>query len=229
MEQIFENRHILDNILKYLNSYDFINTLLALDLVDEYAHRQINKFNTVLQKCDRIDECQCYFECNSCGWKYNLNDKLLLLKRLINHNLKYFKPQVIRDNFDIFWEYVEFDKFNEQFFIDNSDLIDNKKLKQLKKHFIEFNYSSNQDVLSYIIVDNFSHEFKTRFPNYDTVKICYECLNDVDTLGKLCHNCLQNKCPRCYDVVLPKLELNRWGCCEGCAGCSQYDYNSDWW
>lgn len=134
---------------------------------------------------------------------------------LVNHTIKYVDKQTIRDNFNAVWNVVEFHKFNDKFFIDNYDLISHKKLRQLRKTYTIFDYDDR----------DFSEEFHKTFPDFNGLKLCvvHDCLNVVEKYGETCPKCDQNTCPRCHCVVLPKLELNRFGECEGCAGCAEFE------
>jgi hypothetical protein len=209
--EILKVRHILDNILSNLRevwySNDYLNLISALNLTNEYAHRELG-----IKKLDYISEV------------------------LLTKNLKFFTPTTIRSNFDTFWDMIDFTKFNENFFIDNKDLIDHRKLKQLKKQSVKFDYS-NLYANVYPHSNNrdfFSDIFHQTFPTYNNLKICSsyiwvpsdddwdDCLTEVEVMGQLCDTCKANKCPRCGQVIQPQLELDR-GCCEECAGCSQYD------
>lgn len=185
--EVLKVRHILDNILSNLrnwwNKHDYLNLISALHLTNEYAHREL-----WLKKSDSISMA------------------------LLTQNLKYFTSETIRSHFDLFWNNVDLSEFNENFFIDNQDLIDQTKLKQLKKK----NNSNNR---------NFSGVFYQTFSTYNSLKICSnmswynECLNEVEIMNQLCDTCNANKCPRCEYVILSKLELDNWGCCERCAEC----------
>jgi hypothetical protein len=183
--EVLKIRHILDIILSYLRNrwytQDYLNLLLALNLTDEYAHRVL-----------KLDHSN--FQC--------------LTRDLLYHNLKNFSSDFIRSNFTLFWQTINLDKFNEKFFIDNKDLIDREKLKELKKH-CDTNYVT--------VKRNFSEKFHKKFPLFEELKICriLGCNNEIDFLGQLCSNCVENKCPRCLVVILPKLEMRR-GRCQLC-------------
>lgn len=200
--EVLKVRHILDNILSYLRggwfAEDYLNLLLALNLTDEYAHRELKLDHSNFQHITRV---------------------------LLNHNLKNFSSDSIRPNFTLFWQTIDLDKFNEKFFIDNNDLIDHEKLKELKKKCVIFDDTNPYiDVLPVSRKRNFSEKFHELFPSFEKLKVChtYECNNETAFLGQLCPNCVENKCPRCLQVILPKLEMS-WGGCESCLGCSQYD------
>jgi hypothetical protein len=216
--EVLKVRHILDNILSNLRewySYDYLNLISALNLTNEYAHRELG-----LKKLDSIS------------------------KALLTQNLKYFTFKTIRSHFDLFWNNVDLSEFNENFFIDNEDLIDHQKLKQLKRQNTKFDYCNLYlNVYPHSNKRNFSDIFHQIFPIYNGLKICSsytwvpihpsgvtgnddawdECLTEVKVMGQLCDTCKANKCPRCGHVIQPQLELDDWGCCEECAGCSQYD------
>lgn len=199
--EVLKVRHILDNILSNLRygwfAQDNLNLLLALNLLDEYAHRELN-----------------------------LDHKIEHITRvLLNNNLKNFSPETIRSNFTLFWKTIELNKFNETFFIDNYDLIDHEKLKMLKKKCVTFDHTNMYvDVFPVCTMRNFSEKFHKLFPLFERLKVCYnyDCYNETEVLGQLCPKCKKNKCPRCREVI-PDLKLDNWGCCEECAGCSQYD------
>jgi hypothetical protein len=136
-------------------------------------------------------------------WKfYTLLEFFLLL----------FTSCEIRSYFDIFWQCIYYSNpFNEKFFVENYDLIDHKKLLQLK--------DLNRD---------FSKAFHDRFPTFNKLKVCsnfLQCETEMVFEGEMCSNCRLNECSRCNYVMLPKLVyLN--GCCESCDGCSQFnDYD----
>lgn len=199
--EVLKVRHILDNILSNLqqfwNADDHLNLLIALQLDNEYAHRELN-----LKHLNHVS------------------------KVLLTHNLKFFTPEIIRSKFTIFWDKVDLNKFNEQFFIDNNDLIDHEKLKQLKKKNVTFDYKNlHFGIVPHFAKRNFSELFHQTFPIYNELKICYnyECMSDVEVLGQLCTACKSNQCPRCREVILPQLVLDDRGCCEECVGCSEYD------
>lgn len=196
--EVLKIRHILDKVLNYLYYSDYLNLLIVLNLEKEYAHRAL----------------------------YIKNLDNITLKDLLYRNLKYFNSQIIRSNFTTFWDNIYLDKFNEKFFIDNADLIDHQKLKQLKKETISFDYGNKYiDIYSYIVTRNFTEKFHQTFPLFKNLKICreYSCLVDIEIIGQLCPSCYKNQCPRCRQVEF-NLELDERGCCQGCAGCSQYDY-----
>jgi cell division protein ZapA (FtsZ GTPase activity inhibitor) len=92
--EVLKIRHILDNILSYLRggwfAEDYLNLLLALNLTDEYAHRELKLNNPNFQHITRA---------------------------LLDHNLKNFSLETIRSNFTLFWQSIDLDKFNEEFFI----------------------------------------------------------------------------------------------------------------
>jgi hypothetical protein len=203
--EVLTIRPILDTILNHLRKLwfvdDYLNLLIALNLNVEYSRRELG-----------------------------LKTEDYISKILINHNLQFFTKEIIRLNFTKFWNNVDFSKLNENFFIDNYDLIDLIKLKQLKKYYLNFECDYYfEDMPTYFSTRNFSEKFHAQFPSYKKLTICsgiYECYNDVEVLGQLCPNCKKNQCPRCKEIILPQLKLEH-GCCEYCAGCTQFDYDSN--
>lgn|SRR5574343_47184 len=195
--EVLKLNPITNNIIKYLDDWDFLSFIQALNLQNEYALREL-----------KIS-------------KFSWPKSTLLLEGTI----QYIQPEIIRQYFDSIWDLVDLNLFNETFFIDNYDLIDHNKLKQLwKKCFINDSHQVQN-------VKIFSDKLHDIFPTFKNLIICRgwsyyegECYNEVETLGELCHNCRENQCPRCYYVILPKLELDNWGQCGDCAGCKPYSY-----
>jgi hypothetical protein len=214
-EKILKIPHILDQIIHHLkNDDDYINLLTALKVGKVYTLRQLK----ISQNPNIASVSPTYFGVGS-RWRLN---------RLLKFFLPFFNSNEIRSRFDIIWDHTTFlSDFNEKFFIENYDLIDHKKLLEMK---CEFGVDSN-----------FSKVFHDRFPTFSSLKVCsnfLDCETEITDLAidqdgsssdhlkdQMCSNCRVNKCRRCGYVMLPKLIYTHDRYCDGCLGCPQYsDY-----
>jgi hypothetical protein len=214
-EKILKIPHILDQIIHHLKDDDYINLLIALKLGKVHTLRQLK----ISQNLN--------IETMTTRWRFRWR-----LSRLLNLFLRFFTPNEIRSNFDIIWENTTYlSNFNENFFIDNYDLIDHKKLLKMK-----YEFHVNND---FCVSRDFSRAFHDRFPTFSSLKVCsnfLQCENEIvhdanspsvmPSVKHMCFNCYTNKCPRCDYVMLPKLILSHGRYCESCDGCPQYsDYS----
>ena len=186
--QILSMRHILDQIMRHLSIYDYINLLVALKLEKEYTLRELD----ILQN-QNPDELLLPLT----SWK---------LRNLLEIAIPYFTPNEIRAHFNLIWEHARLSTLDEHFFIENYNLIDHKKLLYLKYECENFIFFSK----------NFHNRFPT-FNTLKVCSNFLDCQTEIFE-GQMCSNCYINKCPRCDYVMLPKLILNSRHCesCNGC-------------
>jgi hypothetical protein len=168
---------------------DYLNLLSALQLEKEYALRQL----VVTQ-----------YKPKECTWEKNFE--------LINLTLQYFDVSTIRKYFSFFWTYVDWDKWNDNFFIDNNDLIGFEKLKELKRKslFFDFTKLKHSETLPCTERKSFSEKFHKVFSDFKNLKICHGnytsvyfyndifCTNEVKVLGRACETCKKLQCNECF-------------------------------
>lgn len=199
--EVLNIHHILDQIILHLNTYDYLNLLKALKLEKEYTIRQLK---LVRNNPSRYNP--------HTPWR---------LGNLLKVSLSYFTADEIRAYFNTIWEYMCLPIFSDKFFIENYDLIDHTKILELK-------YECG--IMRHLKRD-FSKSFHDRFPTFSSLRVCSnfgDCQTEIpipfarrdDTIvpkPQLCSNCYINKCPRCENVMLPKLILKNDKYCNSCS------------
>lgn len=184
---------ILYNILDHCDNTSYVNFLIAMHLDIRFTLQNLQDGKTLIYK----------------------------KKKLLQHNVTHLSKDVTIPNFNKIWEAISPATIDEMFLINHKHLVDVVKVKSKCINFKLTNYPYGK--IPYT-ERNFSELFHEAFPKYEDIKICWGCNKEGSETGKLCQSCTDNQCPRCrFPSVYEPLQMDEWGCCQECAGCSEYD------
>jgi hypothetical protein len=190
---------ILYNILDHCDNTSYVNFLVAMHLDIRFTLQNLQDGKTLTYK----------------------------KRNLLQHNVSRLSKDVTIPNFNKIWEAIFINTIDETFIINHKHLVD---IVEVKSQSINFKLTGYPYGKIPYTERNFTELFHQVFPQYKDIKICWGChllgmsAGEPFETGKLCQSCTNNQCPRCrFPSLYEPLQMDERGCCQECAGCSQYD------